>query len=950
MNALTVARKELRALFQSPVALIFLAIFLVTTLVGFFTTKQFFARGLADVRPLFELLPLLLIFLVAAITMRSWAEEKRAGTLEVLLTLPVSTIDLVLGKFLAGMALVGIALALTFPLPFVVSVLGPLDWGPVVGGYLGAMLLGSAYMAIGLCISARTDNQVVALMSTLVVGGVAYLIGDDRFTTFFTADNAEFLRALGTGSRFESIGRGVIDLRDLAYYGSVTAFFLVLNGYFLEALRIDPGSDHGKKRTFQLGLLIGLTLTNAVALGAWLYPVSTARIDITENGDFSISPTTEATLAALDEPLRIRGFFSARTHALLEPLIPQIRDLLTEYEVRGKGKVVVEFADPNADETLEAEINEQYGIRSFPFGVSDRTSQGVVNAYFHVLIQYGDEYDVLDFQELIEVQADDSDIQVELRNLEYDVTRTIKKVTQDFQSLDVILSSLPGQAKLTAYITPTRVPEDYQGAVEAFRNIGADVADRSRGKLVYSEVDPSTDEALMDKLYTDYGVQPLAVDLFGQEVFYLHLVLELGDTVQRILPRGDISEAELRQAIESAVKRGTPGQLKKVGIATLQPVPPPPNPNLPPQLQPPPPRPDYGQIQRLFQEFYEVEVLDLADGYVPEDVDVLVVGKTGPMSELQKFAVDQFLMRGGSVVALAGGRDISIGQFGLEAAPAGAGLNDLLATYGVTVADGLVMDPQNAMFPFPKVERRGGFQVQRVELLPYPMFPDIRPDGFDRDHPALAGLSAVSLPWASPLALAESLPEGVTAQELLHTSAGSWVANITSIEPDFVAYPDYGFARGDAPGRQLVGLTLEGRFPSHYADKTNPLFGDSSNDGSGRTIKSSVADGRLVVLGSGEVVSDVVLSLASQQTGMVHRGNLQLVQNLIDWSVEDTDLLAIRSGGAFTRTLLPLSEAAKVQVEFGVYALVMFPMLLVVLLPMFRSRSAIPIPLPKEAE
>src|SRR5690606_27606551 len=142
---------------------------------------------LADVRPLFEWLPLLLIFLVSAVTMRMWAEERRAGTLEVLLTLPVRTRDLVLGKFLAGVTLTALALALTLPLPLVVGTLGPLDPGPVIGGYVGALLLGALYVAIGLCVSSRTDNQVVSLMTTLVLGGLAYVVGSDALTAALPA-------------------------------------------------------------------------------------------------------------------------------------------------------------------------------------------------------------------------------------------------------------------------------------------------------------------------------------------------------------------------------------------------------------------------------------------------------------------------------------------------------------------------------------------------------------------------------------------------------------------------------------------------------------------------------------------------------------------------------------------------------------------------------------------
>ena len=127
---LTVARKELRSYFLSPVAVIFLGVFLLITLFVFFTSSRFFARNIADVRPLFEWLPVLLIFLVAAITMRAWSEEEKIGTLEVLLTLPLRTRDLVLGKFAAGMLLVVLALALTFPLAIMVSRFGNIDWGP----------------------------------------------------------------------------------------------------------------------------------------------------------------------------------------------------------------------------------------------------------------------------------------------------------------------------------------------------------------------------------------------------------------------------------------------------------------------------------------------------------------------------------------------------------------------------------------------------------------------------------------------------------------------------------------------------------------------------------------------------------------------------------------------------------------------------------------------------
>ncbi|HSR31759.1 MAG TPA: ABC transporter permease, partial [Anaerolineae bacterium] len=172
-----IARKELSAYFGSPMALIFVGVFLVVTLLAFFWVETFFARNLADVRPLFRWMPVLLLFLVAALTMRQWSEEQRVGTLEVLLTLPVRRTELVLGKFLAVMALVALALTLTLFLPITASILGDLDWGPVVGGYLAALLMASAYAAIGLFVSSRTDNQIVSLIVTVLLGGTFFVVG-----------------------------------------------------------------------------------------------------------------------------------------------------------------------------------------------------------------------------------------------------------------------------------------------------------------------------------------------------------------------------------------------------------------------------------------------------------------------------------------------------------------------------------------------------------------------------------------------------------------------------------------------------------------------------------------------------------------------------------------------------------------------------------------------------
>ena len=221
-----VAARELRAYFDSPIAYVFLTVFAGSALFTFFNVQSFFSRGIADLRGLFAPLPFLMILLVPALTMRLWAEEEKQGTLEVLLTLPVRDHELVAGKFLASWTLLAGGLALTLALPVTVALLGKLDWGPVVGGYLGALLLGAAYLAVGQFLSASTENQILAFILALVVCLGLYGVGTEAISGLFADRAAAVLRSIGTGSRFQSIARGVIDLRDLVYYGSLTLFFL----------------------------------------------------------------------------------------------------------------------------------------------------------------------------------------------------------------------------------------------------------------------------------------------------------------------------------------------------------------------------------------------------------------------------------------------------------------------------------------------------------------------------------------------------------------------------------------------------------------------------------------------------------------------------------------------------------------------------------------------------
>src|SRR3990172_6679202 len=176
-NVWTVFKKEFRLYFNSPIAYILLTIFLVFCAWWFFYFKPFFVIGQADLRALFVILPFVFLFLVPAVAMRLWAEEKKLGTIELLLTLPLRDGEIVAGKYLAAFAFLGIAVALTFPIPLTVAWLGDPDPGPMVGSYVGSMLLAGAYLAIGSFASSITRDQIVAFILGLSVCTALYLAG-----------------------------------------------------------------------------------------------------------------------------------------------------------------------------------------------------------------------------------------------------------------------------------------------------------------------------------------------------------------------------------------------------------------------------------------------------------------------------------------------------------------------------------------------------------------------------------------------------------------------------------------------------------------------------------------------------------------------------------------------------------------------------------------------------
>lgn len=242
MAMLAVLRRELRSYFVTSLAYVFIVIFLLLAGALTFYLGDFYERGQADLQPFFAFHPWLYLFLVPALSMRLWAEERKSGTLELLLTLPISVTQAMLGKFFAGWIFIALALALTFPLWITVNYLGHPDNGVILAGYLGSLLMAGAYLAVGCCLSTLTRSQVVSFILTAAVCFLLLLAGQplvlDAAGGFLSPAFLNALANLSFLHHFDAIARGVLDLRDIIYFVATIAVWLTAGIVLLDLRRV----------------------------------------------------------------------------------------------------------------------------------------------------------------------------------------------------------------------------------------------------------------------------------------------------------------------------------------------------------------------------------------------------------------------------------------------------------------------------------------------------------------------------------------------------------------------------------------------------------------------------------------------------------------------------------------------------------------------------------------
>ncbi len=961
---LTVAKKELWTYFTSATAYIFLGAYLLVSLFAFFWVEKFFSRNLADLRPLFDWMPVLMIFLVATLTMKSWSEEHRMGTLEFLLTLPVKTHEYALGKFLACLELVAIGLALTFGLAISVGLLGPIDWGPVFGAYFASLLMAAAYISIGLFVSSRSNSQIISLIVTSIVCGSFYLIGSEALVGFFGNKGSEILRLIGSGSRFNSISRGVLDFRDIYYYLSITALFLSLSVFYLERLKWSKGPAVDSNHSLKLATTVLLGI-NLLVANIWLNKVDALRVDMTQHRIYSISDATKDVLHQLQEPLTIRGYFSAKTHPLLAPLVPTVRDFLKEYQLASQTKVKTEFLDPVEDENVEAEINRKYNIKPVPFQVADRHSAAMVSSYFNIVIEYGNQHEVLGFEELIEVKHDGvGEINVQLRNLEYDITSRVKKVLQSFQGTDNLFASLDKPVKFVGYVSEASLPEKLQPLVKDIKLSLEKYKQDAGGKLEIEFLDPSADQELANTIATKYGFKPQALSIFAQESFYFYLTLQHETKVYPLGIPEDLSVAHFNTNMDATLKRLAPGFLRTAGLYT-----PPSAPSNPMMAQfgGAQESKQYQAVRQKLSQNYNVETLNLDTGVIPGNIDLVVVVAPKDLNEKQVFALDQFLMAGGSVILATSPVSVDLSREGFDLKEQQSGLESWLSHFGIEIPKELVLDTRNSGFPEMRRRVIQGITINEPTIVSYPFFVDIRQDGLDDKNAIASGLGQITLAWPSPIVLDAEKNKGRQVVALAKSSKNSWRTSEMNIESNRALYPEIGFKEGEKKESSTLAALVEGEFTSYFAGKTSPLLVQTDKDASKAkdkiinpaddgeeegdnkkkdtgvvtgVIEKSPSVARIILVASNEFVADEILKISGMINGTQYLNPLQLLENAADWSTEDRSLLSIRSRGHFARTLVPLTEGQKTFWEGLNYVLAVLGLLGVYLVyRIVRNRS-----------
>jgi len=436
-NIITILRRDLGSYFTSPIGYIFMIVYVIIS-VGLYITS-FFTYPVADLRPYFTNLPILLCVFIPAVTMRVWAEERKENTWELLLTFPMRARELVLGKFIACFIFFALTLACTFTLPLMLFALGKPDVGAMFGGYFGTLLLGGFFLSIGIFFSGFFKDQIVAFVVTLLACFAIFLVGTDFISSYIdgmmSGLGTLLSQLVGVADHYTAFSRGVIELADLLYFAAWTVLFLMLNIMYIE------GRGRPKARvTFATALVICCAIG---LLFNWLLTgTSLARTDMTEDKVFTVSEASKSILSKVDTPVQVKVYITPREDMPtgMAQLEQNVKDKLEELRVAAGGKLEyttvylrvanVLSEDKAETEPKEGEETEEKAIEKRmldkgvePFSVRAMSEDEVTNklVYSSIGVGYKDKKEEI-IPQIMPQNVDE---------LEYRLVSTIYKLTRE---------------------------------------------------------------------------------------------------------------------------------------------------------------------------------------------------------------------------------------------------------------------------------------------------------------------------------------------------------------------------------------------------------------------------------------------------------------------------------------------------------------------------------------
>lgn len=407
---LTVARRDIRALFDHPTGYILLVVFLAINNFLFFRTA--YLIGVASMRPMMDLLPWLFLFFVPAVTMRSLAEEQKSGTLEIVLAQPISELSYLLGKYLAQVVFVWSALALTLAIPLGLSLGADLQMGIIFAQFFGAGLLGLGFVAVGIWTSSLTENQITAFIIGVSLMFGLVLVGLDPLVVGLPPTLGTIAARLGVLSHFANIGRGVIDLRDVVYFATMAAAFISLAYLSLMRRKLSRRGSALKRLKVGTGLVVAILIVINLFGGQ-----IGGRLDLTPGKLYTLSGATRTLVRGLDDIVTIKLFATWDLPSQIQLLKRDIDDLLRDYRSAANGKIRIRELNPDEDESIAQEARG-YGIPAVQFNVVGESELQIKEGYLGLVVQYAEAIEIIPFIR----RADD---------LEYRISSFIRGLTSN---------------------------------------------------------------------------------------------------------------------------------------------------------------------------------------------------------------------------------------------------------------------------------------------------------------------------------------------------------------------------------------------------------------------------------------------------------------------------------------------------------------------------------------